>query len=216
MSYADNYNVCVNCFMMASMAYKFYLLSKRSHEIINFYTDELVNNLDQIDLPEETTNNTLCISLPEILTETPIFDFDLHAISKDTKSDVVETVNIKNEVIDNEDEDNIVVIAQDNDEPSFYRIQPDGGLSLLEENEAKKYTKKFNMSMVGQTKAGKLVRSPKEREFKGDIPKRGRKRGPMTLKLCTRCPVKYRFIAKLKEHMKLEHDVVLYVCEVNV
>ncbi|KAJ8707975.1 hypothetical protein PYW08_010341 [Mythimna loreyi] len=214
LSSEDNYNVCVNCFMMASMAYKFYLLSKRSNEIINFYTNELLNNLDEIELPEETANNTLCISLPEILTETPIYDFNLHAIGKDTKNETAEPVKIKTEAVEKEGDDNIVVIIQDNNVPLFYRIGPDGNLTLLGESEAKKYTKSFNSSMTGQNKTVKVERAKNDKEFKFDQPKRGRKRGPMTLKLCSRCPVKYRFIAKLKEHMKSEHDVILYVCEV--
>lgn len=197
--------------MMASMAYKFYLLSKRSHEILNFYTNELLSNLDEIQLPEETTNNTLCISLPEVFTVTPIYDFNLHAIGKDTKDETIECVKIKTEKIENEEDEKVVVIIQDNGMPSFFHVKPDGVLNALEENEARKYTKKFNASMV-------VVQPPKESSLGGTTtisrPKRGRKRGPMSLKLCTRCPVKYRFIAKLKEHMRVEHNVVLYVCEV--
>lgn len=41
-----------------------------------------------------------------------------------------------------------------------------------------------------------------------------RKRDPMTVKQCSLCPVKYRFVSKLQEHMKQEHGIDLFVCKV--
>ncbi|XP_026743429.1 zinc finger protein 684-like [Trichoplusia ni] len=202
LSESDNYNACINCFMMASMAHKFYLLSKRSHEILEFYSDQVLNNLDQIQIPEESTNDTLCLSLPEISTETPIYDYNLHGIGKKGKKKVTNIESdqkpvIVKEVKQESAEDDVVVIIKENDESMFYKVNPDGGLELVNDLEKDYYKVAF---------ANEL---PSEKQ-----PKRRRKRGPMTLKLCTRCPVKYRFAAKLKEHMKLEHKVDLFVCKV--
>lgn len=198
----ETYNICINCFMMASMAYKFYLLSKRSQEILHFYTNELLENVERIQLPDEIVNNTLCISLPEILTETPVYDFNLHSIGKEME--IVENNIVKKEMIETvekDDNDDVVVIIQDNGEPAFYRTLPDGTLQELEGSEVEKYRKKFNASVAVDKKEDRI--------------KKGRKRGPMSYKLCTRCPVKYRFITKLKQHMLMDHNVTLYVCKVK-
>lgn len=197
----ETYNICINCFMMASMAYKFYLLSKRSQEILHFYTNELLENVEQIQLPDEIVNNTLCISLPEILTATPVYDFNLHSIGKEME--LVENNIVKKEMIETvekDDNDDVVVIIQDNGEPAFYRTLSDGSLQELEGSEVEKYRKKFNASVAADKKEDRI--------------KKGRKRGPMSYKLCTRCPVKYRFITKLKQHMLMDHNVTLYVCKV--
>ncbi|KAF9405723.1 hypothetical protein HW555_013660 [Spodoptera exigua] len=203
LSDTDTYNICINCFMMASMAYKFYLLSKRSQEILGFYTNELLENMEQIQLPEEMVNNTLCISLPEITTVTPIYDYNLQSIGKETElfeNTFVKQEITKSEETDDIDNDKVVVIIQDNGEPAFYRAQPDGSLIELEESEGEKYRRKFNASIVTVKKEERL--------------KKGRKRGPMSFKMCSRCPVKYRFITKLKQHMMMDHNVTLFVCKV--
>lgn len=44
--------------------------------------------------------------------------------------------------------------------------------------------------------------------------KRKRKRNPMTYKMCSKCPVQYKFIGRLKEHMKTKHNIDLFVCKV--
>ncbi|CAH0697745.1 unnamed protein product [Spodoptera exigua] len=203
LSDTDTYNICINCFMMASMAYKFYLLSKRSQEILGFYTNELLENMEQIQLPEEMVNNTLCISLPEIATVTPVYDYNLQSIGKETElfeNTFVKQEITKSEETDDNDNDKVVVIIQDNGEPAFYRAQPDGSLIELEESEGEKYRKKFKASIVTVKKEERL--------------KKGRKRGPMSFKMCSRCPVKYRFITKLKQHMMMDHNVTLFVCKV--
>ncbi|XP_047037938.1 zinc finger protein 674-like isoform X1 [Helicoverpa zea] len=196
----ENYNICINCFMMASMAYKFYLLSKRSQEVLNFYTDELLHNIDQIQLIGETTNKTLCFSLPEMLINTPVYDFHLHAIGKENDTEIIKKIKTEapeKQSIEKDDDDNVVFIIQDDGELAFYRALPDGNLMQLEE--AEPFMEKFRASL---------------RVDEGEKPKRRRKRGPMSTKHCSRCPVKYHFIAKLQEHMKTEHNVSLYVCKV--
>ncbi|XP_041985625.1 zinc finger protein 525-like isoform X2 [Aricia agestis] len=45
-------------------------------------------------------------------------------------------------------------------------------------------------------------------------PKLKRNRGPMAYKSCSRCPVSYRFVRKLQEHMKSDHGVTLHICQV--
>ncbi|CAH2061940.1 unnamed protein product, partial [Iphiclides podalirius] len=110
-SQTDKYKICSDCFIAASSAYKFYLLSKRSEEILDFYINLLEENLNEASSSE--VNEALKESLPS-------------------------------------------------------------------NNRAK----------------------------------RKRKRNPMSYIMCSKCPVRYRFVAKLKEHMKAEHDIDLFVCTV--
>ncbi|CAK1549383.1 unnamed protein product [Leptosia nina] len=54
-----------------------------------------------------------------------------------------------------------------------------------------------------------------EKLDKGVTKKRRRwKRKPMTSIVCMQCPVKYRFLGKLKEHMRMEHGVDIHICKV--
>lgn len=187
------------------MAHKFHILASRSNKIINFYMDELSHNLDYISSPEELVSNTVCISLPILDTTTPCIDFNMQAIGKHyVKEDLVTKTKSERlaKIVKTEEEDNIVVVVQENGEPLFYKLLPDGNLVMLDEQRLEKNNYKKTLS--------KSVVLPKSDEIR-----RRKKRGPMTHKLCSRCPVKYRFAAKLKEHMKLAHDIDLFICKVG-
>lgn len=56
----------------------------------------------------------------------------------------------------------------------------------------------------------------KETEGVKEKRKGHRKRVPMSVKLCSLCPVRYRFVSKLQEHMKQAHNVDLFVCKVSL
>lgn len=43
-----------------------------------------------------------------------------------------------------------------------------------------------------------------------------KKRDPMMYMTCSQCPIKYRFVAKLKHHMKTVHSIDLYYCKVCI
>ncbi|XP_075987976.1 zinc finger protein 711-like [Anticarsia gemmatalis] len=196
----DNYNVCVECFKTAYMAYKFRLLSNRSNEIINFYSDELSRNLDYINLPEELSSNTLCISLPSVITLSPDIELNLQGIGKCQENIIPVRKTDKRITQAKAMEGDVVVNVQENGEWSFYKILPNGTLILLDDKEENNYKKTISQA--------KPVGLPKIDEVKTR-----RKRLPMTHKLCSKCPVKYRFAAKLKEHMKVAHDIDLFICK---
>ncbi|CAB3247168.1 unnamed protein product [Arctia plantaginis] len=196
----DNYNVCTNCFTTAYNAHKFYLLSNRTNEILNFYTDELTHNLQYINSPDDIANNALCISVPTILNVTQNFELNMQEIGKHSMESNVPKIKADRSMrhIKTEEDDNIVVVVQENGESLFYKVQPDGTLVLPDDKEQINFTKKLSSAVMPKTEARKVRR----------------KRLPMTHKLCSRCPVKYRFAAKLKEHMKLEHNIDLFICKI--
>lgn len=94
------------------------------------------------------------------------------------------------------DDDNIVVIVKENGEPLYYKM---GNNSTLE--------------LVSGVKNEKI----KDKVLKvRQVTKLRKKRDPMVYRQCSQCPVKYRFIAKLKEHMKTDHNIDLFVCKVSM
>lgn len=195
----DNYNVCIDCYTAAFMAHKFYLLSCQSNEILQYYTNELTNNLNNINMPAVLLSNTLCISLPKLDTIKSSLDLSINGIGK---SGIGRKPKIKTQrpvtKIKTEDDENIVIVIQENGEQLFYKMQADGSLILLDDIQKKNYKKTLSKTAVLPETATK----------------RRRKRVPMAYKLCSRCPIKYRFAAKLKDHMKLEHNVDLFICKV--
>lgn len=193
--------MCTNCFTTAYNAHKFYLLSNRTKEILNYYTDELTNNLNCINSPEDIANNALCIPVPAMLNVTQNFELSMQGIGKYYMDNNVWKCKVDRSMRHNKTDEDVVVVVQENGESLFYKIQPDGTLVLPNHKEEMNLKKNLSSAVV-------LPKREKQKERK--------KRLPMTHKLCSRCPVKYRFAAKLKEHMKLEHDIDLFICKVCV
>lgn len=197
---ADNYNICKNCFLTASIAYKFYLLTKRSEEILNYYVDELSRNVLSIEIPVEVSNDSICITLPEIIPETKNFDYSLegcvqeHFVKKEAhnKVDNPRKSNFHNSKLiteekEDSDDENLVVIVSENK----------NGKCFLQKHITA--SRKFESNSIQ----------------KEHIKKERKKRIPMAYRKCSKCPVRYRFTAKLKEHMKQEHNIDLFICKVN-
>ncbi|CAH2098849.1 unnamed protein product [Euphydryas editha] len=208
-SAVPNYKVCPSCFIAASEAYQFYLLTQKTEEILNYYVNELNNQIEIIDVPKKNSGESLCITLPSLNTTTSEYDFNIDnfpfgSISEKNNLNSYNNVDkvyadkeIKTEIkTEDVTEENIVIIMGESGEPSFYQPQKDGTLVYLENN------------------PNDIVEVLKEIPETSDKNKKKRKRNPMEYKMCSRCPVRYRFVRKLKEHMKEEHGVDLFVCKV--
>lgn len=77
----------------------------------------------------------------------------------------------------------------------------------LEENVTKLQVTSKNEDSLNKLKPTSKIKTDKKRK---------RKRNPMTYKMCSKCPVQYKFIGRLKEHMKTKHNIDLFVCKVLV
>ncbi|XP_072933962.1 uncharacterized protein [Epargyreus clarus] len=225
-TYSERYKVCSECFFEASSAYKFYLLSKRTEEILKNYVNLLYQHIGSLEAPEESSSDSICIKLPIIEPKTDLFDYDLtgmclhsndkqfedlqldnddkklvaeleNKVGKVEKYDIPESqTKVKSE---NTNDDDLVVVFQDN-EPFYFKPQEDGSLQQLTKEEVKAYYDDMNES--------------KNTEKINYLPKRRRRRNPMDYKSCSRCPIKYRFVAKLKEHMKTDHNIDMFYCKI--
>ncbi|CAG5059884.1 unnamed protein product [Parnassius apollo] len=206
----DQYKICSECFATASSSYKFYLLTKRSDEILNFYINLLEEHLSFINTSDDIPSDSLCITLPLLNPETQIFDYDLTGVL--TENDAAECMQTANDaktitssppieelvdinISEDNDDNDIVIIADEKGEPTFYKAL-DGTLIPLDENSTSKLSEVLKSSLPNN----KI--------------KRKRRRNPMSYIMCSKCPVRYRFVAKLKEHMKAEHDIDLFICVV--
>ncbi|XP_023954547.1 zinc finger protein 121 [Bicyclus anynana] len=220
-SNVDEYRICSNCFVCATQAYKFYLTSRRSQQVVNFYVNEINNQL-QSNILQDFTSDSLCITLPIISLsniETTINSSLLNSFQ--TKSEIYNlgksnTVKKDEKQIDVKWEDDLVMLLNENGAPEFYRPQKDGSLILIDNKSVKlkDYLKKFPESKelnLLSSHSNKLDSNLTDSNVKK---KRGRKRNPMEYKCCSKCPVRYRFVSKLKEHMKEEHGIDLFVCQV--
>ncbi|KAJ2953408.1 hypothetical protein O0L34_g999 [Tuta absoluta] len=205
---ADNSNICSDCFLMASTAYKFYLTAKRSDEILNFYIEELEKNVYSIEIPEDCSSDTLCMTLPEYIPANKYFDYDIEACLIEEyyeEHDSIEHAEIKKEINDFEiinvkkmknkqnSKNNLVVTIEEKGQQKIYNNNSANG----------------NFVLVSEKKASKP--SKQEQALKQKI---RRKRDPLNYTHCSRCPVKYRFLSKLKGHMKADHDVDLFICKI--
>ncbi|KAJ0170466.1 hypothetical protein K1T71_013837 [Dendrolimus kikuchii] len=192
----DNYNVCLECFVNASSALRFFFQVKRTKELLQFYTEELFSSTENINVPLES-NKSICITLPVL--ELPHFEFSLEGIGN--KNNVI-SENLKNTYDVNsvktlEEDDKILMVIKDG-VAMYFKLgkNSDGELVQISEEE------KDNCNKMLKLSAG----LPFE--------KQRRKRSPMNYKNCTHCPVKYRFLTKLKHHMKNDHNIDLYICKI--
>ncbi|KAI8433609.1 hypothetical protein MSG28_015628 [Choristoneura fumiferana] len=226
-SEVNQHRVCSDCFITASAAFKFYLSAKRSQEILNFYTNELQQNMDFIDTDLQNSEDSICISLPMFIPSTEPYDYDLEGLAlqssrenaddlsddsteykpplsvSKTPANEVAKVEVKTEI----DADQIVIIMNEDGRPSFLKQDDDGTYIAVTPKDEIKYMKMFGYVDKNHVISGTVA---------DDIEKvkQRRKRGPMSYLFCSKCPVKYRFVAKLKEHMKTEHNIDLFVCQV--
>ncbi|KPJ17566.1 Myoneurin [Papilio machaon] len=203
----DKYKICLDCFKAASSAYKFYLLNKRSEEILDFYINLLEQQINLIEISENVESDSLCIKIPLLNPETDIFDYNLNGVLNDNTIDYNEgkhTIEESNNnslehsqnISENEDDTDIVIIADENGDRTFFKEQNG---SLVPINDIGK--KQLNDAL-------KIV-FPEV-----DKVRRKRRRNPMSYMNCSQCPVRYKFVSKLKEHMKSEHDIDLFVCSI--
>lgn len=179
---------------MASAAYKFYLQAKRSYEILNFYTDQLSSNIEDLDIAQEDGKRLLCIPLPVYTPETPGFDYGFDSIGSRKMGDDVEFDKDGTDIVtDKETDDEVIVIVKDGKAVS-YRIQ--NGV-FHEVDDSGDESDDENVLMIVNEKKRK-------------------KRDPMVDISCMHCPVKYRFLSKLKDHVKKVHNVDIYYCKVSL
>lgn len=198
---------------MAVTAYKFYCTAKCSDEILNFYIEDLEKNVFSIEIPEQPSNDSICITLPEIEPHSGFLDIASNICTSDYSIDfygssVIDqefTVKKESDHINDapktkhSDDDKIVVIVNENGEPMYYKINSNNTLELVNVDNKDKVEDKVNQGI--KVKEGNKLR---------------KKRDPMVYRKCSKCPVKYRFIAKLKEHMKIDHNIDLFVCKVSM
>ncbi|XP_013199211.1 zinc finger protein 236 [Amyelois transitella] len=181
----DKYYVCLECFQNASNAYKFFLKTKRNNDMLTFYVNEMESNVNCIEIPESLMSEALCISLSEYEPLTPDFDYNLDGVLKKGALNMKSESQLESKKeVVDKDDDHIVIIKSEGGLQTYYRPLPDGSLAMI--------------------KMEKQLQAERKRK----------KREPMTFKQCTRCPIKYRFVAKLKEHMKMEHGVILHACKI--
>ncbi|CAG9132968.1 unnamed protein product [Plutella xylostella] len=239
---ADNFCVCSDCFISASSAYKFYLNCRRTEEILDFYVNELENNVQSLECVQLDDIGPVCITLPTISDGLNSFDYDLEGLSIDkskdfeiyiendecvaTKQETHESEEEKNEdnmsessfmnsIPENNDiteatadeQDNVdendkdVIIILDEGKPKFYNTADDGTLIEIKKEQEDNYKSVFQeyVEQNGGTINVKKVR---------------KKRSPMLYQKCSQCPVRYRFTTKLRDHMKTDHNIDLYICKI--
>ncbi|XP_045507792.1 zinc finger protein 672-like [Colias croceus] len=184
--------VCSKCFKLASATYLFHKIAQQSEGLLSFYLNELDKQITP-DISDEM--QSFCITLPQYTPFTHTCNEDLHldsileqSLKKD--EDTEASSNVKFEPFD-DDPDNIVIIKHDNGKSDFFKAQ-NGKLKLLDINFC-------GQNGVVDDKSKIKIR---------------KKRKPMSYKSCSQCPVKYRLLGKLKEHMKTQHNIDLHICKV--
>lgn len=165
------------------MAYQFYLQAKRSYEVLHFYTDQLLANTGDLDIPEEDGNRLLCIPLPIYTPETCSFEYGLDGIGQrnigDDESECLEENDSTSQ------EENVLLVVENEE------MIKEGEIA----DEMTSGSEDDNVLMIVNEKTRK-------------------KREPMVYISCMHCPVRYRFLSKLKEHVKKVHDEDIYYCKV--
>ncbi|CAH2242559.1 jg8131 [Pararge aegeria aegeria] len=218
------YKICTSCFVAATQAYKFYLTTRRSHEVLDYYVNEINNQLHS-NIPQDLTSDSLCITLPMILTSTIDCDNNVNKFPQNglqTKSAIYNLTEGSNNVvkketkeIDTKNDDDFVIVLNENGEPEFYETQKDGTLILVDNQVSlNHYLNQLPDSNVKKLKQLSDSNFKSNHLLDSNVKKKGRRRNPMEYKRCSQCPVRYRFVSKLKEHMKEEHGIDLFVCQV--
>lgn len=205
---------------MASVAYKFYTSCQRTEAILGFYVTELEKNVEKVQEPMENCGESLFISLPLILVAD---QFDYVADPKREYPEIQNNLSVKiehddvekssvgsahGEADENGIDETVIVILDETGKRNFYKTNEYGNLEQIIKDEKKNYELVFRNSEVGKN----VINSIKDMR-----PKKLRKvRSPMGYIQCNHCPIKYRFRSKLKDHMKADHGIILYICKVNI
>ncbi|VVD01022.1 unnamed protein product [Leptidea sinapis] len=161
---------------------------QRSQEILHFYLDKLQNCLQDI---KYSRGGPLGIKLTKFNASTQYFDYMLEDPNfTDILQEQPQDVEDRNNYCVNEKgEDEIVLVMNDNAVPSFFKSQ-NGQLKSL------------NRTEINGFSGTDCIR------------KKRAKRKPMVYKSCTQCSVKYRFLGKLKYHMKVKHGLNAVICKI--
>lgn len=191
---------------------------------MDFYVNEINNQLDSIVLDDLTFN--LCITLPIYLSNDG--SNDLNQSLKKSETSVIynltETNNVKqNKAAGTESDDDLIIVLNENGEQQFYKTQKDGTFVLVENGDEriKGYLNLLEPGVKLNPDAGVKANQSLDSNVKSSSSpdssvkkSRVRKRNLMEYKKCSQCPIQYRFVRKLKEHMKEEHSIDLFVCQV--
>lgn len=103
-------------------------------------------------------------------------------------------------------EEDIIIVLDKNGKRNYYKTNESGALEQINRDEKKSYEIVFRNTEIGKN----VINTIKEMR-----PQKTRKvRSPMQYIHCSQCMAKYRFHARLKDHMKADHDVDLYICRV--
>ncbi|XP_050680145.1 gastrula zinc finger protein xFG20-1-like [Leptidea sinapis] len=188
LSHCENNKICEKCFKLAVLSFKFNTMIQRSQEILHFYLDKLQNCLQDI---KYSRGGPLGIKLTKFNASTQYFDYMLEDPNfTDILQEQPQDVEDRNNYCVNEKgEDEIVLVMNDNAVPSFFKSQ-NGQLKSL------------NRTEINGFSGTDCVR------------KKRAKRKPMVYKSCTQCSVKYRFLGKLKYHMKVKHGLNAVICKI--
>lgn len=200
---------------------------KRSQEILDFYTNEVTNQLDTLQENYESFGEIVCIALPIYEPEVKSFNIDIgsfasqYVINKECDendlilSDEDEDINNKEVNEELQTENNVLnfKIKEELDDTMLV-VTNEAGELFYEINEEGQFVKvdKTNIKDNDHSLNDKTLTSPNDVDIKCDGRK---KRMPMDFIKCKLCPIKYRFVSKLKEHMKTDHNIQLFVCKVS-
>lgn len=165
-----------------------------------------------LNITDDITSNSLCVTLPLLIPETEIFDYDLSGVFLTNNFSEFNGISIINDKISNNhdikkekcvmnssenDDNDILIIADENGESTFFEAHDDNTIVPIDAISSGNPNEALQISLPENNKT-----------------KRKRKRIPMNYIMCSKCPVRYRFVAKLKEHMKAEHNIDLFACMV--
>lgn len=155
-------------------------------ELVNHYTQELLDNVKNVQITDDDVEKLLCIPLAEYKPMTKLFNLNFDSVGS-LNSTHQDDDYIKFDSTNREDDNILLVVKKDKESD--------------DEN-----SDNLPNSMLNSDDDMVVIVNEKVRK----------KRDPMVYMTCSRCPVKYRFVAKLRDHMKTVHDIDLYYCKVCI
>lgn len=201
----DNYNICPDCFIGALSVYKFHLQLQRSQEILSYYLESVATQAESILEGDAEINdpNMACIMLHDYVPTVPEFNIDLGSFANNyVKDEIVKEDESEKEFQD----DDIILIKNEEEESLFYQIDKSGNFVEISNKDALKCSWRVDVS-------NEDVVPKKRKPYVKKIQDR-KKRSLMEYITCTKCPIKYRFVSKMREHMKTDHDLDIFICKI--